>query len=165
MTNHRSGTDDLSFCFSNVVFFSFFYTTTPHKKAISMHAILVTLASALVALCSFAQASTRIACVRGHNHIRTVHTRDHCAHALHAPKVALLFLTTGPLPHEELWRRWFIDIGSLAFSGCAGDYGEHFLECTHERNADPIGQQQLFTVPHYSAYLAAVRTASFVLKC
>lgn len=130
-----------------------------------MQAVLVTLASALVALCISVQAATRTACFRGHNHIRTVHNHDHCAHALHAPKVALLFLTTGPLPHEELWRRWFEDVGSLVYTGCADDYGEHYLECAHERDGDPIGRQQLFTVPHYSADLTAARMPCFGLNC
>ena len=154
-----------SFCSPDVVCFSFL-THHTHRgiKTTSMHAVLVTLAVALVVLCISAQASTRTACFRGHNHIRTVYIHDHCAHALHTPKVALLFLITGLLPHEELWRRWFYGIGSLAFTGCAGDYGEHFLECTQERDADPIGRQQLFTVPHYPAYVTAVRTPSLVLN-
>ena len=32
---------------------------------------------------------------------------DDCANALAIPKVALMFLTTGPLYHEETWRLWF----------------------------------------------------------
>ncbi|GAB4817485.1 hypothetical protein N2152v2_004531 [Parachlorella kessleri] len=32
---------------------------------------------------------------------------DPCAQELHIPKVALLFLTPGPLPQEPVWRDWF----------------------------------------------------------
>ena len=32
---------------------------------------------------------------------------DECAAALHLPKLALLFLTVGSLPHDKLWSDWF----------------------------------------------------------
>ena len=32
---------------------------------------------------------------------------DQCAAALRMPKVALMFLTTGDMPHGKLWREWF----------------------------------------------------------
>ena len=87
------------------------------------------------------------ACIAFHRHPRTVHSSDHCALALHSPKVALLFLTRGELPHEKLWRRWFEDLGSLAFSGCMVDREtDYFMKCTQERRADPISQQHLFSV-------------------
>jgi hypothetical protein len=35
------------------------------------------------------------------------HSPDACADALRVPRVALMFLTTGDLYHEETWRLWF----------------------------------------------------------
>lgn len=35
---------------------------------------------------------------------------DQCAAALRMPKVALMFLTTGDMPHGKLWREWFESI-------------------------------------------------------
>ncbi len=32
---------------------------------------------------------------------------DDCAAALHLPKLALLFLTVGTMPHDKLWSDWF----------------------------------------------------------
>ena len=32
---------------------------------------------------------------------------DECGRVTGMPKVALLFLTRGPMPHEQLWYNWF----------------------------------------------------------
>ena len=93
-----------------------------------------------------AHAAPEPACTTLHRHLRTVHSSDHCAMALRAPKVALLFLVRGELPHKELWRRWFEELGSLAFRGCMAGETDQFMECAHERRADPIPQQHLFSV-------------------
>ena len=94
-----------------------------------------------------AHAAPEPACTTLHRHLRTVHSSDHCAMALRMPKVALLFLVRGELPHKELWRRWFEELGSLAFRGCMADWEtDHFMECAHERRADPISQQHLYSV-------------------
>ena len=37
-------------------------------------------------------------------------SEDQCAAALRMPKVALMFLTTGDMPHGKLWREWFESI-------------------------------------------------------
>lgn len=47
--------------------------------------------------------------------------------ALGSPKVALLFLTKGPMPHEGAWRLWLSSAAGLlpvreAQVGCAGVY-------------------------------------------
>lgn len=34
-------------------------------------------------------------------------SRDECGPVVGMPKVALLFLTRGPMTHENLWSRWF----------------------------------------------------------
>ena len=86
------------------------------------------------------------ACIALHRHISTVHSSDHCAMALRMPKVALLFLVRGELPHKELWRRWFEELGSLAFRGCMAERTDDFMECTHARPPDPLSQQHLFSV-------------------
>ncbi|KAK9815960.1 hypothetical protein WJX74_007174 [Apatococcus lobatus] len=38
---------------------------------------------------------------------------DECAAALHLPKLALLFLTVGSLPHDKLWSDWFASAKGL----------------------------------------------------
>ena len=82
--------------------------------------------------------------------------------ALRMPKVALLFLVRGELPHRDLWWRWFEELGSLAFRGCMADWEtDHFLECAHERRQDPISQQHLFSVrPWLGRRLPALPTQS-----
>ena len=86
-------------------------------------------------------------CVVSHNHLRVVRKHDYCALALRAPKVALLFLLVGNVPHEKVWIRWFSDVGATAFSACR-DWSktEQFLTCTQPVRADPIAQQHLFSV-------------------
>ncbi len=37
----------------------------------------------------------------------------HLTQALGAPKVALLFLTRGPMHHEEMWRLWFASAAGM----------------------------------------------------
>jgi hypothetical protein len=100
----------------------------------------------LQALFATALAVSSPVCLGRNHHLRAVHLEDHCAMALHAPNVALLFLTRGDMPLEKIWRRWFDEVGDLAFSGCLDEYGSEFLECAHKRRADPIGRQQLYTV-------------------
>ena len=62
----------------------------------------------------------------------------------------MLFLTRGEMPHERLWRRWFGELDSVAFSGCKPDSSaEQFVECGLElelQQSDPIARQHLFSV-------------------
>ena len=44
---------------------------------------------------------------------------DHCGAMLQMPKVALMFLTRGPMPHEELWNRWLASAAGLVAVDCA----------------------------------------------
>ncbi len=60
--------------------------------------------------------------------------------------MALLFLTRGDMPLERVWRRWFEEVGDLAFSGCLEKPGSEFLKCARARREDPIGRQQLYMV-------------------
>ena len=48
-----------------------------------------------------------------HNH------PDQCGAMLQMPKVALMFLTRGPMPHEELWNRWLASAAGLVAVDCA----------------------------------------------
>ena len=107
----------------------------------------VSFTCAVLLLLTAQAAAPEPACTTLHRHLRTVPSSDLCAMALRAPKVALLFLMRGHVPHEKLWRRWFEELGSLAFRGCQADWEtDQFMECTHERRPDPISQQHLFSV-------------------
>ena len=90
------------------------------------------------------------ACHKEHFHRRIVHTGSRCASALRAPKVAMLFLTRGDMPHERLWRRWFGELDSIAFRGCKqNSSADQFVECALEleqQHNDPIARQHLFSV-------------------
>lgn len=44
---------------------------------------------------------------------------DQCGALLQMPKVALMFLTRGPMPHEELWNRWLASAAGLVAVDCA----------------------------------------------
>lgn len=102
----------------------------------------VLLATLLAAPCSAAEPT----CLRLQRALRPIRSEDHCAMAFEAPKVALLYLTRGEMPHEKVWRRWFSEVGRKAFTGCTYGPGDHFLECSHDRRSDPIAQQHLFSV-------------------
>lgn len=43
---------------------------------------------------------------------------DECGALLQMPKVALMFLTRGPMPHEELWNRWLASAAGLVAVDC-----------------------------------------------
>ena len=47
------------------------------------------------------------------------HHADQCGALLQMPKVALMFLTRGPMPHEELWNRWLASAAGLVAVDCA----------------------------------------------
>lgn len=47
------------------------------------------------------------------------HHEDQCGALLQMPKVALMFLTRGPMPHEELWNRWLASAAGLVAVDCA----------------------------------------------
>lgn len=59
---------------------------------------------------------------------------DDCANALGIPKVALMFLTPGPLHHEEVWKLWFksaagvVPKQSLLLSVCNAEGASERLE-------------------------------------
>lgn len=44
-----------------------------------------------------------------------------CPEVLQVPKVAMLFLTQGPMPHEELWKRWLASIAGTIPTLCLGN--------------------------------------------
>ena len=71
----------------------------------------------------------------------------------------MLFLTRGEMPHERLWRRWFSELDSVAFSGCRPDSSaEQFVECGLQlelQQSDPIARQHLFSVRHKSHHRCA----------
>lgn len=46
---------------------------------------------------------------------------DHCGAMLQMPKVALMFLTRGPMPHEELWNRWLASAAGLVAVDCTSN--------------------------------------------
>ncbi len=41
-----------------------------------------------------------------------------CPEQLQIPKVAMMFLTQGPMPHEELWKRWLASIAGFIPTLC-----------------------------------------------
>lgn len=53
--------------------------------------------------------------------IELSHHDDQCGALLQIPKVALMFLTRGPMPHEELWNRWLASAAGLVAVDCASD--------------------------------------------
>ena len=44
---------------------------------------------------------------------------DHCGAALRMPRVAMLFLTRGPMPHEALWTAWLAGARGHIQAECA----------------------------------------------
>lgn len=96
------------------------------------------------------------ACIRP-QHYRTVPRDDRCAYGLRAPKVALLFLVRGDMPHEALWRRWFEDVDSAVFSSCAPRGSKKPGFCSQKERSNPIARQELFSVfihssPNFQGY-------------
>eukprot|EP00884_Botryococcus_braunii_P009898 jgi/Botrbrau1/1890/Bobra.0005s0006.1 len=79
-------------------------------------------------------------------------------------KVALLFLTVGPMPHERLWRRWFDDVAGLIpleqlkQRNCSERHVARLRSsCQPPAGASPVEAQHLFTVyihpkPDFPAY-------------
>ena len=94
---------------------------------------------------SRANAQSSPACV-GSQHYRTIPRADRCAYGVRAPKVALLFLVRGNIPHEALWRRWFEEVDGTVFSGCAPRGSDKPATCSREERSDPIARQELFSV-------------------
>ena len=43
---------------------------------------------------------------------------DRCGALLQMPKVALLFLVQGPVPHERLWTEWFLSSTDRVSAAC-----------------------------------------------
>ena len=122
------------------------------------------LAAGLVA----AYSQVEPACHKEHFHHRIVHAGSRCAGALRAPKVAMLFLTRGEMPHEQLWRRWFGELDSVAFRGCMqNSSADQFVECALElelRHIDPIARQHLFSVRHQLLHRLHVMFGSLWLR-
>ena len=50
---------------------------------------------------------------------------DACAAALHLPKLALLFLTVGSLPHDKLWSDWFSSAKGKTFTAPSSNFDSH----------------------------------------
>ncbi|KAK9787631.1 hypothetical protein WJX73_008336 [Symbiochloris irregularis] len=46
--------------------------------------------------------------------------QDECGPAVGMPKVALLYLTRGPMAHEQLWSTWFEQAAGLVRADCLG---------------------------------------------
>ena len=84
-------------------------------------------------------------------------SNDMCAQALGIPKVALLFLTTGDLYHENTWRLWFKSAGgvvpaqAMAKSVCPNDGQLSRLQaiqgaCREINTTGVVDAQHLFSV-------------------
>lgn len=78
---------------------------------------------------------------------------DPCSSALRAPKVALMFLTRGPMHHEELWTRWLASAANLVpadllrFVNCTDSFVEQLRRmCQAPQGAGALEAQHLFTV-------------------
>ena len=77
-----------------------------------------------------------------------------CAAATGVPKVALLLLTRGPMPHEGAWRLWFaaaageVPLAALRAGGCSAKaYADVAAACSaNALAADAIGNQHMFSV-------------------
>lgn len=60
-----------------------------------------------------------------------------CAVALPTPRVALLFLTVGPMPHEALWEAWLRSAGGLVPKASLAAKGAFCLKmCRKGRGED-----------------------------
>ena len=115
----------------------------------------------LAALCSVLAttlvASTGSSCLRAQHHRRTVPAADQCAHATRTPRVALLFLVKGDMPHERLWERWFNSIDSTVYTGCLPWGSAAPAGCTSRAGRSAIARQELYNVyihssPDYAGY-------------
>lgn len=78
---------------------------------------------------------------------------DPCSSSLRAPKVALMFLTRGPMHHEELWTRWLASAAGLVpadllrFANCTDSYVAHLRNiCQPPPGAGALEAQHLFTI-------------------
>ncbi|KAK9842061.1 hypothetical protein WJX81_006609 [Elliptochloris bilobata] len=77
-----------------------------------------------------------------------------CAAATGVPKVALLLLTRGALPHEGAWRLWFaaaageVPLAALRAGGCSAKaFADVAAACSaNALAADAIGNQHMFSV-------------------
>eukprot|EP00884_Botryococcus_braunii_P006779 jgi/Botrbrau1/16101/Bobra.7_2s0067.1 len=75
-----------------------------------------------------------------------------------AYKIALLFLTPGPMPHARLWGRWLeaaaglVPLEGLKESNCSeSEMSRVRAECQPAPSTNPVDAQHLFTVyihPH-----------------
>jgi hypothetical protein len=68
-------------------------------------------------------------------------------------KIALLFLTTGDMPHENLWRRWLeqaaglIPLEVLQRPSCSKERLKHLkARCQPRPGTDAVDAQYLFTI-------------------
>lgn len=85
-------------------------------------------------------------CVMSRSHLSIKRKHNHCALALRAPKVALLFLLVGEMLQKEVWVHWFSKVGATAFNACRGwSKTEQFLTRMQQVDADPIAQQHVGT--------------------
>eukprot|EP00884_Botryococcus_braunii_P016679 jgi/Botrbrau1/3695/Bobra.0008s0022.1 len=89
---------------------------------------------------------------------------DPCSSSLRAPKVALMFLTRGPMHHEGLWTRWLASAAGLVpadllrFANCTDSYVAHLRNiCRAPLDAGAVEAQHLFTIyvhpqPEFEGY-------------
>jgi len=96
---------------------------------------------------------------------------DECADVFNVPKVALLFLTKGNLPHDSTWRLWLksaegvVPVQALSHGMCALDTGsEHHAKVTEAAiacrkvNIKTIGDEEYQNQHLFSIYIHAPPT-------
>lgn len=111
---------------------------------------------ALLAALWYVLATTRAisvvpSCLKASHHLRTVPAADECAYATRTPRVALLFLVKGYVPHERLWERWFRSIDSMVYAGCLPRGSAAPAGCASRAGRTVIARQELFNVYVHSS--------------
>ena len=71
---------------------------------------------------------------------------------MHAPRVALLFLVKGDMPHERLWERWFSSIDSTVYAGCVSQGSAAPAGCASRAGTSAIARQELYNVYVHSRH-------------
>ena len=116
-----------------------------------MRAARPALLAALWCVLAATQAASVPSCLKAQHHLRTVPAADQCAYATRTPRVALLFLVKGDMPHERLWERWFRSIDSTVYAGCMPRGSAAPAGCTSRAGMNAIARQELFNVYVHSS--------------
>ena len=129
----------------------------PMRAGRHRRAAQTALLAALWCVLAATQAASASSCLRGQHHLRTVPAADQCAYATHTPRVALLFLVRGDMPHERLWERWFSSVDSTVYAGCVPRGSAMPAVCASRAGVDAIARQELYNVyihssPDYAGY-------------